>query len=110
MIYSIYNVIFSHLEYIILKKFVYLHREFEIKTLVKDQRVHTLVLCTEYLFRIRGHIQAIMTKLNYFYVKKVFAFTTILSPRMTPFIQMAQTSVYADPKPGDLSMSRLKLS
>lgn len=66
MIYSIYNVIFSHLEYIILKKFVYLHREFEIKTLVKDQRVHTLVLCTEYLFRIRGHIQAIMTKLNYF--------------------------------------------
>ena len=61
MIYSIYNVTFSHLEYIILKKFVYLHREFEIKTLVKDQRVHTLVLCTEYLFRIRGHIQAIMT-------------------------------------------------
>lgn len=84
MIYSIYNVIFSHLEYIILKKFVYLHREFEIKTLVKDQRVHTLVLCTEYLFRIRGHIQAIMTKLNYFYIKKVFAFTTILSPQNAP--------------------------
>ena len=44
VIYSIYNVTFSHLEYIILKKFVYLHREFEIKTLVKDQSSHSCIM------------------------------------------------------------------